>query len=141
MKISADTFCKIATKRRSNGATGRRGDSGNPIPPTPSLRRLIALFPLIIVFFIACGKVGDPLAPLPRAPLHVDDLVVQQLGANLILSFPFKRESRTKLQRIDVYRLVEPLDAPMGLPIETFSERASVISTILADDVPLGRSG
>jgi hypothetical protein len=56
------------------------------------------------------------------------------------LSFPFTRELRTKLQRIDVYRLVEPTDAPMGLPIETYSERASVVYSILADDVPLGGS-
>ena len=29
----------------------------------------------------------------------------------------------------------------MGLPIETFSEKASVVYSILADDVPLDRSG
>jgi len=56
------------------------------------------------------------------------------------LSFQFKREQRTKLQRIDVYRLIEPLDAPMGLPIDTYSERASVVYSILADDVPIGGS-
>jgi len=89
----------------------------------------------------ACGKIGSPEPPLPRAPLHVEDLGVEQQGANLILSFRFKREPRTKLQRIDVYRMVEPLDAPKGLPIETFSERASVVYSILADDVPLGGSG
>jgi hypothetical protein len=89
----------------------------------------------------ACGKIGDPEAPLPRARLNVKDLAVEQRGAHLILSFPFKREPRTKLQRIDVYRLVEPLEAPMGVPIETFSERASMVYSILADDVPVGSSG
>jgi hypothetical protein len=88
----------------------------------------------------ACGKVGAPLPPIARAPLHVETLGVEQRGAHLILKFPFTRESRAKLQRLDVYRLVEPLEAPMGLPIETFSERASVIYSILADDVPLGSS-
>jgi hypothetical protein len=76
-----------------------------------------------------------------RAPLHVESLSVEQRGAQLILSFPFTRTSRTRLQRIDVYRLVELPDAPMGLPIETFSERASVVYSILADDIPLDGSG
>jgi fibronectin type 3 domain-containing protein len=45
------------------------------------------------------------------------------------------------MQRIDVYRLIEQTDAPMGLPIETFSEKASVVYSILADDIPLDHPG
>ncbi len=92
------------------------------------------------VLLAACGKIGAPLPPERRAPLHTEDLRVEQRGAQLILSFPFTRTQKTRLQRIDVYRLVEPSDAPMGLPIETFSERASVIYSIPADDIPLGGS-
>lgn len=121
--------------RLGDRATGRPGDSGASIRP-----RLLVLLLILSGFLTACGKIGDPVAPEVRAPLIVKDLDVEQRGAHLILKFPFKRESRTKLQRIDVYRMVEPLDAPMGLPIETFSERASVVYSILADDVPLGSS-
>src|SRR2546428_2818444 len=108
---------------------------------SPSLRLSVPLSLCLSFFLAACGKIGPPQAPLPRAPLHVETLNVEQQGAHLILSFPFTRTSKTRLQRIDVYRLVEPIEAPMGLPIETFSERASVVYSILADDIPLDRSG
>src|SRR6266536_3109404 len=81
------------------------------------------------------------LPPERRETLHVENLSVEQRGAHLILSLPFTRTPKTQLQRIDVYRLVEQLEAPMGLPIETFSEKASVVYSILADDIPLNRSG
>src|SRR5262245_8323440 len=137
MKILVDTFCKIATGRRGDGATGRQGGSGKPISP----RRPVVLFLFLSVLLPACGKIGPPEPPERREPLRVGDLSVEQRGAHLILSFPFTRTPRTRLQRVDVYRLVEPLDAPLGLPIETFSERASVVYSILADDIPLDRSG
>src|SRR5262249_20516789 len=110
-------------------------------PSSPPSRSLYVSFSLFLsVFLTACGKIGPPLPPIPREPLHVETLSVEQRGAHLILSFPFTRTSKTQLQRIDVYRLVEPLDAPAGLPEEDFSEKASVIYSILADDVPLGGS-
>jgi len=99
------------------------------------------LFLFLSVFLPACGKIGPPLPPERREPLRVGDLSVEQQGAHLILSFPFTRTPKTRLQRVDVYRLVEPIDAPMGLPIETFSERASVVYSIMADDIPLERTG
>jgi hypothetical protein len=140
MKISVDTFCK---KRRGDGETGRQGDGETarrflPVSPSPCLPVALSLF--LSVFLTACGKIGAPEPPIKREPLRTEELRVEQRGVQIILSFPFKRTSRMRLQRIDVYRLVEPLDAPMGLPIETFSERASVIYTIPADDVPLGGS-
>ncbi|HKQ79837.1 MAG TPA: fibronectin type III domain-containing protein [Blastocatellia bacterium] len=96
--------------------------------------------PLLPVFFIACGKIGDPLPPIPRAPLIVDELSVEQQGTKLILSFPFIRTSRTRLQRVDVYRMIEPSDAPPGLAIETFSEKAHVVHSIPAAEIPLNNS-
>src|SRR5215470_6338572 len=105
------------------------------------IRLSISLCLFLSVFPAACGKIGPPEPPFRREPLHVESLSVEQRGAHLILSFPFTRTSKTKLQRVDVYRLVEPLDAPMGVPIETFSERASVVYSIMADDIPLDHSG
>jgi fibronectin type 3 domain-containing protein len=126
---------------------GRRRERETTRPPSlllsvsPSLFLSVLLSLFLSVFLAACGKVGAPLPPIRREPLRVEDLSVEQRGAHLILSFPFTRTPKTRLQRIDVYRLVEPLDAPMGLPIETFSEKASVVYSILADDIPLERSG
>jgi len=145
MKISADTFCNIATGRRGDGTTGLRGKIGFTEPPCRPVAlspcRLIALSLFLSVFLAACGKVGPPEPPLRRAPLVVKDLNVEQRGGHLILSLPFARTTKTQMQRIDVYRLVESTDAPMGLPIEIFSEKASVVYSILADDIPLDHSG
>src|SRR5262245_11536124 len=105
------------------------------------LRLSVSLSLFLSVFLAACGKVGPPLPPERLVPLRTQELSVEQRGGKLILSFPFTRTPKTKLQRIDVYRLIEPLDAPMGLPEETFSERASVVYSIMADDIPLDRSG
>jgi len=80
------------------------------------------------------------LPPIPRARLNIDELSVEQQGTNLILSFPFTRTTRTRLQRVDVYRLIEPSDAPQGLPIENFSEKAHVVYSITADEIPLNSS-
>src|SRR5215475_6602315 len=105
------------------------------------LRLSLPLSLFLSVFIAACGKVGPPEAPLPRESLVAKDLSVEQRGAHLILSFPFRRTPKTPLQRVDVYRLIEQLDAPMGLPIDIFSEKASVVYSIMADDIPLDRSG
>ncbi|HKC86005.1 MAG TPA: hypothetical protein VKG02_08540 [Blastocatellia bacterium] len=105
------------------------------------LRLSVPLSLFLSVFLAACGKVGAPLPPLKRDTLRTQELSVEQRGAHLILSFPFRRTPKTPLQRVDVYRLIEPLDAPMALTEETFSERASVVYSIMADDIPLERSG
>ena len=148
MKISADIFCKNGPGERDGGRAGERRKkrlSAFPplrlfVPRSPALPLSLSLF--LSIFLAACGKVGPPLPPERLAPLRrVEDLSVEQRGAHLILSLPFTRTSKTPLQRIDVYRLVEPLDAPAGLPIETFSEKASVVYSILADDIPIDRSG
>ncbi|MBO0724178.1 MAG: hypothetical protein J2P52_01150 [Blastocatellia bacterium] len=121
---------------RGDKETRRQGDKEKSV----FLRLLVSLSPCLLVFFSACGKMGDPLPPEHHPQLRVETLGVEQRGAHLILSFPYKREARTKLQRVDVYRLVEPLGAPLALPVETFSERASMVYSILTDDVPVGSS-
>jgi hypothetical protein len=93
------------------------------------------------LLFSACGKIGDPLPPIPRAPLTVSELKVVQQGSQLILSFPINRPPRSAaLQRIDIFRLVEPESAPLGLTQEAFAERASVIATIPGEQVQAGSS-
>ncbi len=92
---------------------------------------------LAFCLLISCGKVGDPLPPIPRAPVTIRELAVSQQGNQLILSFPIVRTGRSEpVQRIDLYRLIEPLSAPLGLPEEDFSLRASVIATIPAEQIP-----
>lgn len=96
---------------------------------------------LFTLFLAACGKVGDPLPPIPRAPLTVDSLTATQQGDKIILSFPLNRTVRSILpQRIDVYRLLESVSEPEGMTEETFSARAGVIASIPADQIPVGTS-
>ncbi len=86
---------------------------------------------LIALCLTACGKVGDPLPPIPRAPLIIEELNVAQQGTELILSFPLVRTNRSpKLQRIDVYRLIESVNDPQGLTPEAFSSRAGLLTSI-----------
>jgi len=88
-------------------------------------------FCLLIFNFSACGKIGDPLPPIPRAPLIIEELNVAQQGTQLILSFPLVRTARSpKLQRIDIYRLIESVNDPAGLPQEAFSAAAAVSASI-----------
>lgn len=92
---------------------------------------------LLIFSFAACGKIGDPLPPIPRAPLIVNELTVAQQGAQLVLSFPLVRSNRApKLQRVDIYRLLESTGDPQGVTPESFSTRAGVIASLTTDQLP-----
>src|SRR5262245_7382525 len=127
MKTLADTFCKISQK-----AKGKRQKS--------KIRKALT-FSLFIFLFSACGKIGPPEAPIPRAPLVIDELSVAQEGARLILSFPIARTARsTRLQRIDIYRLIESENDPLGITQETFTTRAIVVGTIPQEDIPLSNT-
>ncbi len=88
-----------------------------------------------------CGKIGDPLPPIPRAPLIVNELRVEQQGTSLQLSFPFPRTPRAaRLQQVDVYRMIEAAGDPMGVTPETFAARASLVASIPADKLDLQNS-
>jgi len=88
-------------------------------------------------FFSACGKIGDPLPPIPRAPLVVSELAATQSGNRITLTFPLVRTPRSeRLGRIDIYRLTEPINAPPGLTEEDFSARSTIIHSIPAEQIP-----
>ncbi|MBO0721132.1 MAG: hypothetical protein J2P41_09930, partial [Blastocatellia bacterium] len=92
-------------------------------------------------FLSACGKIGDPLPPLPRAPIIVDELSVTQEGTQLILRFPIVRSPRSPhLQRIDVYRLIESVNDPLALTQQQFAANATIIDSILGEEVPTEKS-
>lgn len=99
------------------------------------LRRSLALslsLPISLclsLLLVGCGKIGEPLPPIPRAPLIIEDLRVAQQGTELILSFPLKVTRTSKPQRVDVYRLVESASNPEGVTVESFSARANVITS------------
>src|SRR4030095_8597349 len=121
MKTLADTSCKKRAGEWESGGAGERDKKR--LSASPPLRLFISCSPALQLslslclpgFLAAGGKVGPPLPPERREQLVVKDLSVEQRGAHLILSLPFTRTPKTQLQRIDVYRLVEPIEAPMGV--------------------------
>ena len=100
--------------------------------------------PYVLIFFLAlfftgCGKIGDPLPPVPRTPLIVNELDVTQQGSRLIVSIPLVRAPRTSPpQAVVIYRLIENAAAPIGLTEETFAARASVIKELPLDKLAVG---
>ena len=67
----------------------------------------------ILVLTAACGKKGDPQAPLPRGPNAVSDLSAEQEGDDAVLTFTFPDRLMTgapltDLEAIEVYRVVHP---------------------------------
>src|SRR5574341_1274137 len=121
MKISAGTSFK--TERQRDREMERRSRARSlHLSVSPSLCLSVSLSLCLSVFSAACGKIGDPLPPIPRSRMIIDELSIAQQGSQLILSFPFTRTPRTRLQRVDVYRLVEPANAPPGLTVDSFSQ-------------------
>lgn len=90
-----------------------------------------------ILLFAACGKVGDPLPPIPKAPLIVSNLTATQQGTSIILNFPVAKATLTdKLKRVDVYRLIEPISNPQGITEEDFTTRAALVTSLSESQLP-----
>ncbi|MGH9385282.1 MAG: hypothetical protein ACRD2N_13450 [Vicinamibacterales bacterium] len=53
----------------------------------PTVRQLFSVV-LIASVSVACGKKGPPLAPFPRVPTKVDNLVATRIGNDVSLTFP-----------------------------------------------------
>lgn len=88
-----------------------------------------------MVWFFGCGKVGDPLPPAPRLPLRTKDLAITQRGSFLWLRWPNPNVHSLEalgfsLRRIDVYRLIEPVNHPEVLTEDEFVARAVVIGSV-----------
>jgi hypothetical protein len=137
MRISAATYFRPPAngKRRTGGAKHFR-------PFLARFRACCAFAFILSAFaFSACGKVGDPLPPIPRAPVVISELAAAQQGNQIILSFPLARTTRSApLQRIDLYRLIEPASAPLALTEEDFSTRSTIIASIPAEQLPPQRA-
>jgi hypothetical protein len=139
MRILAGTFYRLLS------LTDFGSRSRPELPQRFAIRsaQSAIIFPLslLILSLTGCGKIGDPLPPIPRAPLIIDDLSVAQEGTHLVLQFPIVRSPRSpRLQRIDVYRLIESTSDPLGVTQDQFSTNATIIDSILGEEVPLEKS-
>lgn len=101
-----------------------------------SLRRALTVILLLAAAFgAACGKRRPPLPPIERVPQRTELLSGVQQGNRVILNWPTPRRNASEgsvqsIRRIDVYRLAEEVDAPLGLSEEEFSSRATLIGSV-----------
>lgn len=104
----------------------------------PTARRLsVTVVALAAIFALSagCGKRRPPQPPIERVPQRTELLSGVQRGNQVILSWPAPLrnapdESVQSIRRIDVYRLAEPVNAPIGLTEEEFSARATLIGSV-----------
>jgi len=114
----------------------------NTVSPTRSiipfsLRRSFLLLLALgaLCFAVGCGKRRPPLPPIERIPQRTELLSGVQRGNEVILSWPAPRrnappESVQSIRRIDVYRLAEPINAPLPLTEEEFAARSTLIGSL-----------
>jgi hypothetical protein len=61
-----------------------------------SRRSTVRVLLALLIVTGACGKKGDPQAPLPRGPNAVSDLSAEQEGDDAILTFTFPTSRRSR---------------------------------------------
>jgi len=88
--------------------------------------------------FLACGKRRPPLPPVERVPQRTELLSGIQRGNQVILNWPAPLRNAAandveNINRIDVYRLAEPVSAPLPLTEEEFETRSTLIGSVPVD--------
>lgn len=94
------------------------------------------------IFFLACGKRGLPVPPKEKVLQRVEISGFQR-GNQIILSWKMPSRNApkgnvTNISRADIYRLAEPLNAPLQLSEEEFANRSTLISSLAIADTDFG---
>lgn len=100
------------------------------------IKRLLCLSVLVICFLtvLSCGKRKPPLPPVEKVPQRVA-INGTQIGdkIRIVWQMPARNAadgSVLNIERADVYRLIETLDAPLSLTEEEFASRSTLIATV-----------
>lgn len=93
----------------------------------------LALLALVVLSGLSCGKRKPPLPPEERVSQRVE-IEGFQRGGNIVLSWQMPARNAAKksvlnISRVDIYRLAEPLTAPLTLSEEEFAGRSVIIAT------------
>lgn len=97
------------------------------------MKRLIVLFVLLT---LACGKRGDPHAPVPLIPKATSDLLLTQRANKLVLSWSYPAlttagKTLPSIRRVTLYRYIEELPAtPTAQPGGTMTPDSAVASVV-----------
>ncbi len=97
---------------------------------------------ILLIFNVNCGKRKPPLPPVERIPQRVEINGFQRGNlVNLSWIMPTRNAleaSNLNINRIDVYRLAEPLNTPLTLSEEEFSSRSTLIASLPVSNADFG---
>ena len=101
---------------------------------------LLAVYALMIAS--GCGKRKPPLPPTERV-MQRAEVTGFQRGSKVILTWKMPmanapENSLLHIERADVYRLTEPLNAPQSLSEEEFASRSLIVATIPVTNADFG---
>ncbi len=104
------------------------------------IKRLVCLIMLLCTLALsyACGKRKPPLPPRERVAQRVA-VTGTQMGDQIRLTWQMPARnasdgSTLNINRADIYRLAEPLDASLSLTEEEFASRSTLIATVSIKD-------
>lgn len=94
----------------------------------------LALIALALLTSLSCGKRKPPLPPQERVRQRVE-ITGFQRGNQVVLSWQMPARNAGKgsvqnINRVDVYRLTEPLTSPQAISEEEFSSRSLIVATV-----------
>ena len=106
------------------------------------IKAVIALLAFVALCGLSCGKRRPPQPPSERVSQRVD-LSGFQRGSNVVLSWKMParnvgKGSVANISRADIYRLAEPVGAPLTLSEEEFASRSVLIATVPINDADFG---
>ncbi len=114
----------------------------NAVFPQSKNKALWALAALVVFTASGCGKRGAPVPPKERVLQRVEVSGFQR-GNQVILSWKMPARNASKgsvlnISRADIYRLAEPMTAPLQLSEEEFSNRSTLIAAVAITDADFG---
>ncbi len=103
-------------------------------------RSYLALFCLVVAALsVGCGKRGVPRPPKEKVSQRAEVSGFQR-GNTVKISWKMPARNAGKgsvlnIDRVDIYRLAEPITSPRSLTVEDFSSRSNIIKTLkIVDD-------
>lgn len=108
-----------------------------------SKKAVLTLLTLYLLIAAGCGKRTPPLPPVERVSQRVVITGYQRGNViNLSWIIPARNaadSSTLNIDRVDLYRLAEPLDSPLSLTEEEFASRSTLIASIPVTAEDFGR--
>jgi hypothetical protein len=112
---------------------------------TPALKhpKVVVVAMLAVCLMAACGKRGAPVPPRERVLQRVE-IAGFQRGNQVIISWKMPGRNAPKnsvlnISRADIYRLAEPVNAPVQLSDEEFANRSTLIAALAITAADLAR--